>query len=413
MALELQGISVAPPRKPSPGASSRPEPKTEPPAGLTDAVRFTSQIAPILVARCIGCHNSSERRSGLSLATFEELRRGGDSGSVFVVGDPARSLLIGKLKGTAEGQRMPLEAAPLSEAEVELFERWILAGAINDGGSETSSLRSLIDAQRLESATAEELNGERRQLAEANWRLAFPDTAPSVVETEHFLVLGIAGEAALKETAQQAESLWAQLGRALRQSDDATPKGRLTLYVVTQYYDLSEFARMVENRALPRPPNESFWKVAGTDGYLAVRLESEQDPKTSPLYRGLAGLWVASRGGYPSWFEFGLADAVALKLSPGLPRCQRLESQILNLPATLAEPDEFLSQKAPTDVNQAAACSFVQFLMRNSRRFPRLLSAVSSGTNWESALTSTYGATQDELIASWWKSIARGGSRSR
>ena len=79
------------------------------------------------------CHPSGRGASGYSATTVAELLSPGSqarfAGKCGVVrGDPDASFLIDKLLGRS-GRRMPLELSPLSDAQLELFKRWISEGA--------------------------------------------------------------------------------------------------------------------------------------------------------------------------------------------------------------------------------------------------------------------------------------------
>ena len=43
---------------------------------------FDAEIAPLLIKRCVECHQGNEPAGGLSLTTHEGLTTGGDSGAV-------------------------------------------------------------------------------------------------------------------------------------------------------------------------------------------------------------------------------------------------------------------------------------------------------------------------------------------
>ena len=53
------------------------------------------------------------------------------SGGLVVPGNPDSSELIRRLEGTS-GQRMPLNATPLPDDQIQMFRQWISAGAPND-----------------------------------------------------------------------------------------------------------------------------------------------------------------------------------------------------------------------------------------------------------------------------------------
>jgi hypothetical protein len=105
---------------------------------------FTADVLPIL-SRCTGggCHSGDNPAQGLDLtegAAHEDLLRASKQDPLTLLvtpGNPTNSYLMMKLRGTGvSGLQMPREAdgpgEPLSEAELEVIERWIVAGAPND-----------------------------------------------------------------------------------------------------------------------------------------------------------------------------------------------------------------------------------------------------------------------------------------
>ena len=92
---------------------------------------FHEQVAPILTANCMECHNKNTRKGGLSLETLADALAGGDEGAAVVPGKLAESLLIGKVVASAPGEvpEMPQKKPPLSAADVEKLKRWITDGA--------------------------------------------------------------------------------------------------------------------------------------------------------------------------------------------------------------------------------------------------------------------------------------------
>ena len=98
-------------------------------------VSFAKQIRPVLVRNCQGCHQGPSRQSGLSVARFADLAKGGNKGPVFVAGNPDKSLIISYLTGAAKPQ-MPFGGKPLPDEEIALFRRWIAEGANNDSPAE-------------------------------------------------------------------------------------------------------------------------------------------------------------------------------------------------------------------------------------------------------------------------------------
>ena len=94
----------------------------------TETISFARDIAPIFLKNCLGCHGRQSPRGNLSLNTMSSLIKGGDRGEPVLPGKPADSLLVKKLKGTADGARMPMRAAPLDDATIAKIEKWISEG---------------------------------------------------------------------------------------------------------------------------------------------------------------------------------------------------------------------------------------------------------------------------------------------
>lgn len=88
------------------------------------AIDFDKQIAPILVSRCLECHQGVEPEAGLSLTNSALALRGGEHGPSLVPGKAAQSLLWKRV----ENDEMPPDA-PLEDSEKELLQNWIEQGA--------------------------------------------------------------------------------------------------------------------------------------------------------------------------------------------------------------------------------------------------------------------------------------------
>lgn len=99
-------------------------------------VSYHTQVAPLLKARCAGCHHPGKAKGGLDLTTHEALSVGGDTGVAVAPCAPHKSLLI-ELIRSHEGAppAMPAKGEPLSESEVMLLERWVEEGASSDSPS--------------------------------------------------------------------------------------------------------------------------------------------------------------------------------------------------------------------------------------------------------------------------------------
>ncbi len=100
-----------------------------------EANRMTSmeaRVRPLLEGKCFECHShAADRiRGGLVLDSRSGMLQGGDSGkAVVVVGNPAGSPLMDRIRSSEQKHRMPPKGEPLSREQAALLEDWIRQGA--------------------------------------------------------------------------------------------------------------------------------------------------------------------------------------------------------------------------------------------------------------------------------------------
>jgi hypothetical protein len=114
---------------------------------IADHISFRSQVAPILVKKCLGCHNSQKASGGLNMSRFAALKRGGKTAGETILepGDPEASYLIELVRVGAK-PRMPYKLPPLSADQIGVLTRWVKEGAKFDGPSaDETPLASLVD----------------------------------------------------------------------------------------------------------------------------------------------------------------------------------------------------------------------------------------------------------------------------
>lgn len=124
----------------TPGGAPSPTP---PPARAArqpgDPVTYTD-VAPILLARCVKCHNENGQLGpapeGYVLRTHAQTVAGTDRARV-VPGQPLASELVRRIRGLSR-PRMPLDGPPwLGDEQIALIERWIADGARDETGRPT------------------------------------------------------------------------------------------------------------------------------------------------------------------------------------------------------------------------------------------------------------------------------------
>lgn len=95
-----------------------------------ESISFNDDVRPIFNAKCVGCHGGVKQAGGFGLV-FRENALGPTSSGEFAIvpGDPAASGIIQRTRHASPQLRMPLDAPPLTEAEIVTLETWIDQGA--------------------------------------------------------------------------------------------------------------------------------------------------------------------------------------------------------------------------------------------------------------------------------------------
>jgi len=98
-------------------------------------VSYFRDLRPILQRQCQGCHQPATKQGELDLTRYDAFKAGGKRGAPFQSGAADKSLIVSMLKGDL-APRMPFMQPPLKDEEIQLFRRWIAAGARDDTPSE-------------------------------------------------------------------------------------------------------------------------------------------------------------------------------------------------------------------------------------------------------------------------------------
>ena len=93
------------------------------------SVSFESKIAPVLIQRCVECHNHREASGGLDLTTSDGLHQGGDSGKILEAGEPERSDLLQRVLDHEMPPEKRGQKQPLPDEEIKRLRTWIAEGA--------------------------------------------------------------------------------------------------------------------------------------------------------------------------------------------------------------------------------------------------------------------------------------------
>lgn len=381
-----------------------------------ESVSFARDIAPIFVDHCVGCHGPQQPRNNFNLNTITSLIKGGDRGEPVLPGKAADSLIIKKLRGTAEGMRMPQRAPALPEMTIAKIEKWIDEGAKFDGPDVNQPIEQVASIAKALASTHDQLSKDRAKMAEANWQLGMPGTKPSKFESANFLVMGNVGENVLADIAKRAESLAPKVADTFKAPrDQPLVKGRVTLFVFGERYDYGEFGKMVEKHDLPAASRGHFrFSVVDAYGVVLAPKGNEYDLDTL-IAQQLAAVYVASLGkGVPHWFAEGCGRVMASRMAPGSDkRVAEWDDELSGLVGSAKAADDFLKGKMPPESADICAASFAKFLM-SERQFVNLMDALRKGAEFQKAFGDTMGGTPEKAAAVWIRNppkMGRGGRK--
>ena len=125
-----------------------------PAAACADAPSFKAAVAPVLVDRCLACHNAKKAEGGYRLDSFDAAQVAGDSGAAPLVagGEPAGEVLR-RITADDPEERMPPEAPPLPAESIAAIRGWLAVGGKFDGERGSEPLTTVMPP-RMQAAPA-------------------------------------------------------------------------------------------------------------------------------------------------------------------------------------------------------------------------------------------------------------------
>lgn len=240
-------------------------------------LKFSRDIAPILVGNCTRCHNEQAmaKNANLDLTSYEKIRKGTPKHEVIVPNKPEESHLYLRLTGE-ETPKMPRQAnqRPLSENAIEKVGQWIKEGAKLDAGIDpkapiTSYAAKPEDLAR--DALAKMKPEERDKLVETKglerWKKGNAKDTPQVTPSKSFMLFGVLPKDRVTNTLKVLETQYAALrGLGMPGKESAAKIG---LYVFNDRTSFVEFVRSTEGREL-EPTDVGSARLGETEPYVAV-----------------------------------------------------------------------------------------------------------------------------------------------
>jgi hypothetical protein len=182
-------------------------------------------------------------------------------------------------------------------------------------------------------------------------------------------------------------------------------RGRVTLFLFPRRYDYSEFAQMVEKRAVPSDW-DVHWRYDGVDAYVAMSVSEDETDRvlTARMVAPLASLAIAELGESPHWFRTGIGKAVAAKTVSGdYEGPKNWDNRISEAIAVVKEPKELLQNKLPPEQADIVGYAIGKTLLdRRSRpQFQALLKNLGGGAAFEDAFANAFRVPLENFVNAW------------
>ena len=98
-------------------------------AQLLAAVDFETDVAPLLLKRCVECHQGNEPAGGLLLTSEAGFHAGGDSGPILDVEELAESEFLRRIQSGEMPPEKRGQSQKLPQTETEILRKWLQEGA--------------------------------------------------------------------------------------------------------------------------------------------------------------------------------------------------------------------------------------------------------------------------------------------
>jgi Planctomycete cytochrome C len=373
------------------------------------SLSFKRDIAPILVANCLGCHSGTGRGitvGKLDMSTFDKLMAGGKRGKDIVSGDAEGSMLVKMIKGE-ETPKMPPNNGQrgfAEEAAVKI-ETWVKQGATLDAGVASTDpinkyAASLDDLRKSELSKLSP--DERDKLAEQagleRWKKATKIT-PDVTKSAkggHFLLLSNLPKERATKLLQTMETQYTLTNKLLSgpKGPALDPLEKIGIYVFKENVPFVEFVRTNENQEVETgeqaraklgvespyivavDPAAGGEEAASTSARKGARKKKGEEPSGGPE-RLLAGVLTeqlvagaANKAGKPPrWVSLGLGAFMASHVeTPGSPYYRRLRVEIGESIRIGWQPkaNEALGGEAKVETTRAIGFGLFQWIAANA-----------------------------------------------
>lgn len=432
----------------TPEASPAPAPA---PAGGASDLKFSRDIAPILVNNCGGCHNPERKRGKLDMSTFEKLMEGTPKEKVIAPGKPDESHLVLRIKGE-ETPKMPQTAMrDLSDAAIAKIEAWVKAGAMLDAGIDPKApmakyATSPEDLRKLELAkmSAADRDKQVETVGLDRWKKANSKVTPEVAASAHFLMFATVPKERGASTLRTVETAYTEVKKIVgAKSVDWGEKA--SLFVFADRASFVEFVRSQENRDVEQSEVGTA-KLSVPQPYVAVldtsagQAEATAAPSPAPKRlrnrrgsaeggtstRTLAGLLteqlaigaVALAGNPPRWVSLGLGAYLAKSVDPRAEEFTRLRREAYSLwdRGWQSKAQDALGDGSSVDEVRAVGFAILDAIGSGQTRaaIPRLIQGMlAGGEKLDNVIGDVLGMSREQFLAATGGFVGERYGRSR
>jgi mono/diheme cytochrome c family protein len=315
-----------------------------------DKLRFSRDIAPILVANCTGCHNGQRKDTAFNLTSYQRLMAGGKEGPVIAPGKPDQSKLVQLVRE----REMPRGQNRLSDQAIETIAKWVAQGALLDAGAApTASLDSIapspetLEREKLARLKPEERDSQVRETGLDRWKKSGSKSDPEITPSRAFMLFHELPKKRADSLLRALEAQRSLVGQILGPGAEKSLGGpeKISVYVFNDRNAYVEFARGLENREVEKdglaharldvqqPYLAAVDPLGGGEEPTSTARKSSRTKKTSEnelsadaavsdralaavLVEQLAAGATARAGKAPRWLSLGLGAYVSAQLEP-------------------------------------------------------------------------------------------------
>lgn len=386
-----------------------------------EKVSFIRDVAPTFVQTCGGCHGMNNPRGGLSLATFEKVMAGGESGRVIIPGNVEDSRLF---QLVADGSMPRGNMTAITRKWYADLQTWIKEGAKYDGTDPRRPLRELIPtpeqlkAEQLAKLSPADWIAKRQQDVKDLWTQTFPQGAePRVVEGPDFIVGGDVSEDRLKQVLAWAQEQATALRTMFNVKEEPLWKGKLVVLVFKDRFGYEEFNSTVYRRDVPREVlGHSDVTTAQERAVAAVQDIGDDAGDSSPglqlsVAEHVTGAFLKRNGGnLPDWLTRGTGLAIASKSAGPNPYIQGMRGHAGDVlrKSNINDAGEVFAngQFSPGDIGPVGY-TLVDFLLKQGgpAAFGQLVRRFQAGDTPDAAIRNAYKADPRQLGAAYAQSL--------